>query len=90
MKLPNLVGERDVAIYENGSLTNNENLQHHINEHEIDYKPRDGYKKVLGINWNYKNEIFIFDFSQIMLEANKLGQTKRNMFKITGKFFDSL
>ena len=36
MKLPNLVYKGEISIYENGSLKN-ENLQHHINEHEIDY-----------------------------------------------------
>ena len=55
------------------------NLQHRINEHEIDYKPTDGYYKVLGLNWDYKNDEFIFEFSQIILEANKLAPTKRSV-----------
>ena len=55
------------------------NLQHRINEHEIDYKPTDGYHKVLGLNWDYKNDEFIFEFSQIILEANKLAPTKRSV-----------
>ena len=60
-------------------ITNNENLQHRINEHEIDYKPTDDYHKVLGLNWDYKNDEFIFEFSQIILEANKLAPTKRSV-----------
>ena len=56
-------------------ITNNENLQHRINEHEIDYKPTDDYHKVLGLNWDYKNDEFAFDFSQMILGANKLAPT---------------
>ena len=50
-------------------ITNNDNLQHLINEDEIDYKPTHDYHKVLGLNWDYKNDEFIFDFSQIILKA---------------------
>ena len=71
-------------------ITNNENLQHRINEHKIDYKPTDDYLEVLGLNWDYKNDEFIFEFSQIILEANKLAPTKRSVLKITGMFFDPL
>ena len=71
-------------------ITKNENLQHRINEHEIDYKPTNDYHKVLGLNWDYKNDEFIFEFSQIILEANKLAPTKRSVLKITGMFFDPL
>ena len=61
------------------NIENKKNLQHRINEHEIDYKPTDGYHKVLGLNWDYKNDEFIFEFSQIILEANKLAPTKRSV-----------
>ena len=71
-------------------ITNNENLQHRINEHEINYKPTNDYHKVLGLNWDYKNDEFIFEFSQIILEANKLAPTKRSILKITRMFFDPL
>ena len=63
-------------------------MQHHINEHKIDYKPTDDYHKVLERSWDYKNNKFIFDFSHIKLEAYKLAPIKRNVFKITGMFFD--
>ena len=65
-------------------------MQHRINEHEIDYKPTDAYHEVLGLNWDYKNDEFIFDFSHIILETNKLAPTKRNLLKITGMLFDHL
>ena len=71
-------------------ITNNENLQHRINEHEINYKPTNDYHKVLGLNWDYENDEFIFEFSKIVLEANKLVPTKRSVLKITGMFFDPL
>ena len=71
-------------------ITNNENLQHRINEHKINYKPTDDYHKVLGLNWDNKNDEFIFEFSQAVLEANKLAPTKRSVLKITGMFFDPL
>ena len=35
-------------------ITNNENLQHRINEHGIDCKPTDDYQQVLGLNRDYK------------------------------------
>ena len=63
-------------------------MQHRSNEHKIDYKPTDDYHKVLGLSWDYKNNKFIFDFSHIKLEANRLAPTKRNVVKITGMFFD--
>ena len=71
-------------------ITNNENLQHRINDQEIDYKPTDDYHKVLGLNWDYKNNELIFDVTQIILEANKLAPTKRSVLKITGMFFGPL
>ena len=71
-------------------ITNSENLQHRTNEHEIDYKLTDDYQKVLGLNWDYKNDEFVFDFSQIILEANKLAPIKRSVLKITGMFFNPL
>ena len=45
---------------------------------------------MLGRNWDYKDDEFIFDFSQIILEVNKLVPTKRSVLKITGMFFDPL
>ena len=65
-------------------------MQHRTNEHEIDYKLTDDYQKVLGLNWDYKNDEFVFDFSQIILEANKLAPIKRSVLKITGMFFNPL
>ena len=46
--------------------------------------------KVLGLNWDYKNNEFIFDFSQVILEANQLAPTKRSVLKTAGMFFDPL
>ena len=71
-------------------ITSNKKLHHRINKHEIDYKPTNDYHKVLGLNWDYKNNEFIFDFSQVILEANQLAPTKRSVLKITGMFFDPL
>ena len=65
-------------------------MHHRINEHEIDYISTDDYHKVLELNWDYKNDEFVFDFSQIILEANKLAPTKRSVLKATGMFFDPL
>ena len=45
---------------------------------------------MLELNWDYKNDEFVFDFSQIILEANKLAPTKRSVLKATGMFFDPL
>ena len=65
-------------------------MHHRINGHEIDYISTDDYHKVLELNWDYKNDEFVFDFSQIILEANKLAPTKRSVLKATGMFFDPL
>ena len=65
-------------------------MHHRINEHEIDYISTDDYHKVLELNWYYKNDEFVFDFSQIILETNKLAPTKRSVLKATGMFFDPL
>ena len=45
---------------------------------------------MLVLNWDYKNDKSIFDFSQIVLKANILAPTKRNVLKIIGMFFDPL
>lgn len=50
-------------------ITSSENLQQGISEHEIDFKPTDGYHKVLGLYWSYKNDGFIFDFNQIIIRV---------------------
>ena len=54
-------------------ITNNENLQHDINEHEIDFKPTGDYHKVLRLNWDYKIDEFSFDFSQRNFGSSKPG-----------------
>ena len=46
-------------------------------------------KKVLGVLWNKYNE-FVFDFRGIVAEILKMPLTKRNILRVSAKFFDPI
>ena len=46
--------------------------------------------KVLGVNWDTKTEVFVFDFQEIAADALNLPPTKRNILKICNTIFDPL
>ena len=48
------------------------------------------YRKVLGVNWDTTTDIFVFEFSNIIIIASKLNVTKRNILTVSAMFFDPL
>ena len=48
------------------------------------------YRKVLGINWDVANDNFSYEFKDIISEAKRLKQTKRNLLKVAAMFYDPL
>ena len=46
--------------------------------------------KILGLNWDTTSNKFIFNFKDILSTAVNLSDTKRNILKISSKFFDLL
>ena len=49
-----------------------------------------GIRKVLGINWNYQRDEFLFEFQNLVSQANELTCSKRNAVKVGASFFDPL
>ena len=45
---------------------------------------------MLGVVWNNKRDILIYDFSELIKEAKTLIPTKRNVLRILSSFFDPL
>ncbi|CAB3977201.1 Hypothetical predicted protein [Paramuricea clavata] len=52
--------------------------------------PLEREEKILGIRWNYVNDIFIFNFHRIVQAARELEPTKRNAIGIISRFYDPL
>ena len=72
-------------------FTNSRQLRKKIcetgNNRPIDVKTT---KNILGVNWDLDNDKFVFKFDEIVSFASTLTVTKRNILKITNKFFDLL
>ena len=45
---------------------------------------------MLGLNWNYQRDEFLFEFQNLVNQANELTCTKRNVLKVGASFFDPL
>ena len=45
-------------------------------------------KRVLGIEWDTKNDEFIFQFHEFIKMSRELETTKRNIFKISASIYD--
>jgi hypothetical protein len=46
--------------------------------------------KVLGLNWNFARDTFVFRFDDIIKLASELPSSKRSILKIIAKVFDPL
>ena len=46
--------------------------------------------KILGIRWNFIEDNFIFDLTEVGMQAAGVRPTKRNVVSIAGRFFDPL
>ena len=53
-------------------------------------KQDDKFVKVLGVNWNNKTDELLFNFTELVKNANTLPVTKRPLLKISAKVFDPL
>ena len=51
-----------------------------------DIKP----EKILGVLWDETDDIFIFDFKEIVELSQNLSATKRNILKTLAMFFDPI
>ena len=71
--------------------TNNETLRSRIKEitQEKTYETNNE-EKILGLAWNDKKDIFIYDFSNIIEMTKSMQPTKRNLLKILSSFYDPL
>ena len=45
---------------------------------------------MLGLNWNYQRDEFLFEFQNLVNQANELTCTKPNVLKVGASFFDPL
>ena len=50
----------------------------------------DTLKSVLGVAWQPKLDVFIFDFSDIVKKSNTIQLTKRNILRISSSFYDPI
>ena len=48
------------------------------------------YKKVLGLEWDVKNDEIVFQFEPFICLARSLEPTKRNVLKVCASFYDPL
>ena len=46
------------------------------------------FAKCLGLNWNSQRDECLFEFQNLVNQANELTCTKRNVLKVGGLFFD--
>ena len=53
-------------------------------------REKKGIREVLGLNWNSQRDEFLFEFQNLVNQANKLTCTKRNVLKVGGSLFDLL
>ena len=47
-----------------------------------------GEHKVLGVRWNVRSDVLLFDFREVAAIADELLPTKRNVISIIGRFYD--
>ena len=51
---------------------------------------RNNLKRVLGVEWDTRNDEFVFHFSNLVDLTRSLETTKRNVLKISASFYDPL
>ena len=51
---------------------------------------KNNYKKVLGLEWDIKNDKIVFQFEPFICFAKTLIPTKRNVLKVCASFYDPL
>ena len=56
----------------------------------LPYNESDNKTKVLGINWDTKEDVFFYDLSKLVEYSASLPPTKRSLLKIAAKIFDPL
>ena len=54
------------------------------------YVHRDKNEKVLGIEWNDRNDQLIFNVCELLKHAGNIQPTKRNILSIISKIYDSV
>ena len=47
-------------------------------------------QKVLGVQWNFVSDQFVFDLREIATLARNIEPTKRNVVSVTAKFYDPM
>ena len=80
------------------SLNNSEQVPDTVNEDEnyskitLGTEPTisESEQRVLGVNWNFVEDQLVFDLSGIVELAKKYKPTKRNIVRLSGKFYDPL
>ena len=77
--------------------TNDSTIRDFLHQNETSYQlnlvenyEKKGIRKVLELNWNFQRDEFLFEFQNLVNQANELTCTKRNVLKVGGSFFDPL
>ena len=77
--------------------TNDSTIRDFLYQNETSYQlnlvetfEKKGIRKVLGLNRNYQRDEFLFEFQNLVNQANELTCTKRNALKVDTSFFDPL
>ena len=77
--------------------TNDSTIRDFLHQNETSYQfnlvetcEKKGIRKVLGLNWNYQRDEFLFEFQNLVNQANELTCTKQNVLKVGALFFDLL
>ena len=73
--------------------TNDRTIRDFLHQNETSYQinlvktcEKKGICKVLGLNWNYQRDEFLFEFHNLVNQANELTCTKRNVLKVGTSF----
>ena len=66
--------------------TNDSTIRYFLHQNEASYRlnlvetcEKKGIRKVLGLNWNYQRDEILFEFQNLVNQANELTCTKRNV-----------
>ena len=66
--------------------TNDSTIRYFLHQNEASYQlnlvetcEKKGIRKVLGLNWNYQRDEILFEFQNLVNQANELTCTKRNV-----------
>ena len=70
--------------------SNDAELRNYISGTNSPQTERKSIRKILGLNWDFMNDQFIFEFNDIVEQSKTLKHTKRNILKLSAMFFDPL